>query len=159
MSLIIAEINTHPLFLWTDLVNYSSFHWWNGLPCNIGWHWEPDDMFASNRLCLLISIQPFSTVVCRYAWASSTVTAEQPYMLRVTTGGPAAAHVWQGCCGFWESSHKGPKLGLSESMRQNYVVMISLLFGVIQKPYPQNIADIWIKNQILIFFLKYAVTD
>ncbi len=68
MSLIKAEIwlRTHPLFLWTDIINYTSFHRGSGFAYNIGLHWEPDDMFASNKLCLLISIQPFSTAVCWY---------------------------------------------------------------------------------------------
>lgn len=64
-------------------------------------------------------------------------------MFRVADIGPAADHVWQG--GFWEPSCRGPKLGLTASIRQKDVVMMSLLLGVIQKPYPQNTGDIWLK--------------
>lgn len=68
MSLIKAEIwlGTHPVFLWSDIINYTSFDPGSGFAYNIALHWEPDDMFASNKLCLLISIQTVSTAVCRY---------------------------------------------------------------------------------------------
>lgn len=55
----------HPIFLWTDIINYTSFHRGSGFAYNIGLHREPDDMFASNKLCLLISIA-FSTAVRIY---------------------------------------------------------------------------------------------
>ena len=78
-------------------------------------------------------------------------------LLRVANGGPAAAHVWQGCCGFWEPGRKGPKLGLTASMRQKDVVMMSPLVGVAQKPYPQNTGDIWLKMTYNRFPLAYVI--
>lgn len=40
---------------------------------------------------------------------------------------------------------RGPELGLAASMRQKDVVMMSPLVGVVQKPYPQNSGDTWLK--------------
>lgn len=93
MSLIKAEIwlATHPLFLWTDIINYTSFHPGSGFAYNIGLHWEPDDMFASNKLCLLIPIPSFSKKI--YTCTSSSVTTD-PDQPQSANGGPAAAHVW-----------------------------------------------------------------
>lgn len=80
-----------------------------------------------------------------------------PSLFRVANGGPAAAHVWRGCCGFWEPGHKGPKLGLTASMRQKDVVMMSPLVGVVQKPYPQNTGDILLKITYNRFPLCYVI--
>lgn len=79
-----------------------------------------------------------------------------PSVFRAASGGPAAAHVWLGCCGFWEPSHRGPELGLTASGRQEDVVVMSPLLGVVQKPYPQNTGDTWLKNHMLIFGVKYS---
>lgn len=68
-----------------------------------------------------------------------------PSMFRVANGGPAAAHVWRECCGFWEPGHRGPELGPTASMKQKDVVMMSPLLGVVQKPYPQNTGDTLLK--------------
>lgn len=78
-------------------------------------------------------------------------------LFRVANGGPAAAHVWRGCCGFWEPGHKGPKLGRTAPMRQEDVVMMSLLAGVVQKPYPQNTGDTWLKMTYNRFPLVYVI--
>lgn len=83
MSLIKAEVwlRTHPLFLWTDIINYTSFHRRSGFAYNIGLRWEPDDMFASNKLCLLIPIQSFSMAVCRYIHVHPALWPQIPVQL------------------------------------------------------------------------------
>lgn len=95
-----------------------------------------------------------------YTCTSSAATADPraaPVLFRVANGGPAAAHVWRGCCGFWEPRRKGPILGLTASMRQKDVVMMSPLVGVVQKPYPQNAGDTWLKMTYDRFPLTYVI--
>lgn len=76
-----------------------------------------------------MSIQPFSTAVCTYIYVDiqhcNRRSQSSPGLLRVANGGPAAAHVWRGCCGFWELGRNGPEPGLTASMRQRDVVMMS----------------------------------
>lgn len=161
MSLIKAErwLGTHPLFLWTDIINYTSFHRGSGFAYNIGLQWEPDDMFASNKLCLLISIQSVSRGCVRRYTSRSVITDPRAAasLLRVANGGPAAAHVWRGSSGFWEPSHKGPELGHTAPMRQEDVVMRSPLAGVVQKPHPQDTGGARLKMIYKRFWLARVV--
>lgn len=80
-----------------------------------------------------------------------------PSLFRVANGGPDAAHVWQGCCGFWEPGRKGRKLGFTTPMRQKDVVMMSPLAGVVQKPCPHNTGDILLKITYNRFSLAYVI--
>lgn len=154
MSLIKAEIwlRNHPLFLWTDIINYTSFHRGSGFAYNIGFCTE------SLMICLhqinsaywsLYSLFPrLCADIYMYIQHCDHRSQSSSSLFRVASGGPAAAHVWRGCCGFWEPSRRGPKLGLTAPMRQKDVVMMSPLAGVVQKPYPQNTGDTWLKNYL-----------
>lgn len=117
-------------------------------------------MFASNKVyCLLISTQLFfyscaQIRIYMYIQHYNRRSQSSPSVFRAASGGPAAAHVWLECCGFWEPSHRGPELGLTALARQEDVVVMSPLLGVVQKPYPQNTGDTWLKKSYVNILCK-----
>lgn len=75
-------MNPSSFFSWTDIINYTSFSGGSGFAYDVGLHWEPDDMFASNKLCLLISLWSFSTTVRRYIHVHPAVRPQIPEQLQ-----------------------------------------------------------------------------
>lgn len=162
MSLIKAEIwlGSHPLFLWTDIINYNSFHRGSGF----AYKHTTSVCTESLMICLhqITSaywslyrslFPPLCADICMYIQHCN----HRSSLFRVASGGPAAAHVWRGCCGFWTLSRKGPKLGIIVPMRQKDVVMMSPLAWVVQKTYPQNTGDTWLKLTYNRFPLGFVI--
>lgn len=63
----------------------------------------------------------------------------------------------EGAVASGSSAAGGPKQGLAAPMRQKDVVMMSPLAGVVQKPYPQNTGDTWLKITYNRFPLAYVI--